>query len=309
MSLKIASWNVKSLTGDKPKLLAMAAANLGIDIVILQETRRDATHGERAGNAYALWCTKHDGNHNHGVGFLVHKDIDVVDFLPYRIAGSDARAAQLIIETKNGRRSLYSLYAPHAGLGEDLVRMFWEEAQELPNAEKSIIGGDCNGHVHPNAWEYPATHHNQIQMIPPTNECGKRILEFANKLHLRPANMMQVAKNWEARHTFNTDGRNTLAPASVLDFIFIPTSCSKDFVKGAAPMDRALPQITSDHKMLVTTWAIKTHSAAPQPSCRPTMAPEPAEEGTVLSPVDTIYREIFAATQQIHATGSTSETA
>ena len=158
-TLKIASWNVKSLTADKPKLLAKTAAKLGIDIVILQETRRDITLGERAGNAYNLWCTKHDGTSNHGVGFLVHRDIQVVDFKPYRIAGSDARAAQLVIETKTGRRSLYSLYAPHAGLGDDHVQTFWDEAQELPNAEKSVIGGDCNGHVHPNAWEYPATHH------------------------------------------------------------------------------------------------------------------------------------------------------
>ena len=174
-ALKIASWNVKSLTDAKPKLLAKTAAALGVDIVILHETRRDETHGEAAGNAYWLWCTKHDGTHNHGVGFLVHKDIKVVDFKACEITNSNSRAAQLIIETIKGKRSLYALYAPHVGLGEDLVRQFWEEAEELPNIEKSIVGVDGNGHVHPEAWEFPAVQREQILAIPPTNAFASRL--------------------------------------------------------------------------------------------------------------------------------------
>ena len=113
--IKITSWNVQSLTDGKPRLLALTAASLRIDIIIMMETRRAETHGEKATQAYSFWCTEHDGTSNHGVGFMVHKDIKVLDFKKCRVGNSDSRAAQLIIETRKGKRSLYALYAPHIG--------------------------------------------------------------------------------------------------------------------------------------------------------------------------------------------------
>ena len=147
--IKITSWNVQSLTDGKPRLLALTAASLRIDIIIMMETRRAETHGEKATQAYSYWCTEHDGTSNHGVGFMVHKDIKVLDFKKCRVGNSDSRAAQPIIETKKGKRSLYALYAPHIGHGEDTIRKFWEDAQDLPCINKSIVGIDANGHVHP----------------------------------------------------------------------------------------------------------------------------------------------------------------
>ena len=70
---KNVSWNVKSHVTDKSKLLAVTAANLDVDVAVLQETRRGMGHEESAGNAYNLCCTKHDDTPNHGVGFLVLK--------------------------------------------------------------------------------------------------------------------------------------------------------------------------------------------------------------------------------------------
>ena len=140
---KIASWNVLSLSGDeKPKQIAKTAGILGIDILVMLETRRDEAHGIRADNRYNFWCGPHD-NGNHGVGFLVHKDVQVLDFQKFEVGGSFARAAQLTLKTKMGKRSIYALYAPHIGLGEDAVRLFWENAQELPQINKSVVGVRC----------------------------------------------------------------------------------------------------------------------------------------------------------------------
>ena len=117
---------------------------MSLDIIIIQELRRDATHGERISGPYSLWCTNHSGTNNHGVGFLVHDRITVLDFAIHTVANSTARAAQLTIETKRGRRSLYALYAPHAGYGEEIVQQFWEDAIALPDIAKSVVGVDAN---------------------------------------------------------------------------------------------------------------------------------------------------------------------
>ena len=196
-SLKIASWNLRSLIDgekhEKPGQLAKTARILGIDILIMLETWHDEADGIRADNHYNYWCGPCDNGH-HRVGFLVYKDISVVEFQKYEVGGSFARAAQLTIQTKKGKKSLYALYAPHIGLGDDVVRRFWEDAQELPQIGKSIVGVDANAHVNPEQWEFPTTHTNQIKAIPPTNACGCHLLAFANKLSLRPANLMNRAE-------------------------------------------------------------------------------------------------------------------
>ena len=166
--LHIASWNVRSLTDDKPKHLAISAGAMGLDIVCLQETRRPETRGEIIGNKYALWCTPDDGTSNHGCGFLVHRDTEVEDFIIHKVINSQSRAAQIIVKTRKGRKSLYSLYAPHIGHGEDMVRQFWEEAADLPHMNTSVVGTDANGHVHPDDWLIPPTHFVSQLAIPPT---------------------------------------------------------------------------------------------------------------------------------------------
>jgi hypothetical protein len=145
--LKFASWNVRSLVHNKPKQLAALAGANNLDFVIIQEIRREETHGDKISGSYCLWCTSHNGSNSHGVGFLVHDRIEVLEFKIHKIANSLARAAQLTIATKKGRRSIYALYAPHSGYGEDLIQHFWEDATDLPDIAKSIVGVDANQHV------------------------------------------------------------------------------------------------------------------------------------------------------------------
>ena len=294
--IRIATWNVRSLTNRKPNQLAALAGACGYDIVIIQETRRDETHGERISGSYCLWCSGHNGTHNHGVGFLVHDRIKILEFTIHKVANSSARAAQIIVSTKTGRRSIYALYAPHTGYGEDTVRHFWEDAADLPDIAKSIIGVDANAHVHPSDWNYPPHQPNQKLEIPGTTMCGLHLLAFTNTLDLRPANMMQ-AGDWSTRTTFTG---NLKAPRdAVIDFLLVPAKKSNEFKTGASVQSNH-SALTSDHLLLAATWRVTLNHSTKAPNTRPTMGPTHTNEDQDLNPSDDIYRELFCSVRTLH---------
>ena len=295
-TIRIASWNVRSLVKEKVRQLATTAGAMSLDIIIIQELRRDATHGERISGPYSLWCTNHSGTNNHGVGFLVHDRITVLDFAIHTVANSTARAAQLTIETKRGRRSLYALYAPHAGYGEEIVQQFWEDAIALPDIAKSVVGVDANAHVHPLNWTYPPSQPTPNIDIRGTNSCGLHLLAFANTLDLRPANMMPTA-HWSERTTFIG---NQKGQAGVIDFLMIPSNKSNEFKDGATVQQTDNSALTSDHKMLLATWNIKVHHAQAPQRARPKMGPENTDDDQDISPSDDLYRELFNGVRTLH---------
>ena len=294
--LRFASWNIRSLVKNKPKQLAALAGANNFDFVIIQELRRDMSQGDRITGSYCLWCTGHNGNNNHGVGFLVHDRIEVIDFIIHKIANSSARAAQLIIATKKGRRSIYALYAPHAGYEEDFIQHFWENAADLPDIAKSIIGVDANAHIHPADWMYPPNQPDHKTEIPRTSMCGLHFLAFTSTLDLRPANMM-LSATWAARTTFT--GNEKAPRSAVIDFILIPANTSNEFPHAAVVQENT-SALLSDHKMLVATWRLKIHRYHTAPSARPTMGPETSTNDHDISPSDDIYRELFRSIQTLH---------
>ena len=237
---------------------------MNLDVIALQEVCRDPDNGLSV-DGYSLWCSGKHGNGHHGVGFLVRNNIKVIEFIVHTIIHSDARAAQLIISTKKGPRSIYSLYAPHSGYGDDIIRLFWEEAAALPAIDKSVICVDANAHIHPNDWVYPAHHSHQALPIPVTNTCGLHFLAFTSTLNVRPANLMPMTRNWEARHTFHG---NTFAQKNVIDFILVPAEAAANFSGGAQVHIINKSAVISDHNMLVLQWTIKIHSNTKKPPMR-----------------------------------------
>ncbi|XP_055833574.1 uncharacterized protein LOC129902375 [Solanum dulcamara] len=58
--------------------------------------------------------------------------------------------------------NIISAYAPQVGLDEEIIRLFWEDLDEvvvsIPPTEKLFIGGDFNGHIRSVSTGYDEVH-------------------------------------------------------------------------------------------------------------------------------------------------------
>ncbi|XP_071713049.1 uncharacterized protein [Rutidosis leptorrhynchoides] len=145
VKIRVGSWNVGSLTS-KSRELVDTLVNCKVDILCVQETR---WRGEEAVviDNYTLWFAG-SGLARNGVGILIghpYKDSVVgVGRCSDRIM-----SVRLVIQEET--YMVISAYAPHAGLGEDEKRRFWESLDEVvrscPTDHRLLIGGDLNGHI------------------------------------------------------------------------------------------------------------------------------------------------------------------
>ena len=73
--LNIASWNVRSITGDntpgsKVKKLAAMTKATNLDITTIQEVQRPTSRKARTDNRLSIWHLEDSDKGNHGVCFL-----------------------------------------------------------------------------------------------------------------------------------------------------------------------------------------------------------------------------------------------
>ncbi|XP_071707992.1 uncharacterized protein [Rutidosis leptorrhynchoides] len=184
--IRVGSWNVGSLTSKS-------------------QTR---WRGEEAVciDDYKLWFSGFSVARN-GVGIIIGR--------PYRdhVVGVERfsdriMSVRLVVQEENFM--VISAYAPHAGLGEDEKRRFWESldavVRRCPADHRLLIGGDLNGHIGTDVEGYDGVYGGFGFGV--RNEEGRSILEFAVAHDLVVAN--SFFKKTEAQlATFHSGGNST----------------------------------------------------------------------------------------------------
>ena len=296
-AMRIMQFNVTSGTGENIVGLAKIMKEMNILIMCLQELKRKKAEGEEVWRDYRLWCTDpytENGTAEAGVGFLVHKDVQVLDFVVHKTRQGPfwnfSRIAHIDIATaEKGTRRVYTAYAPHSGKCKDDIDAFWETLHLAPLISSAIVGLDANAHVHPEDWDYVPNHTAPVpHAVGETTPTGKLLLNFCRIRRLRPANMMITEKNWDARLTFKGHGN---AKGSVIDYILMPIDRSNEMREGAKAVtltERA--QVKSDHRPLVVTWRLAFHTAKPHGGKR---APPPPPEVLNPNPAEIAYAALL----------------
>uniref|UniRef100_A0A1U7W9B6 Craniofacial development protein 2-like n=1 Tax=Nicotiana sylvestris TaxID=4096 RepID=A0A1U7W9B6_NICSY len=154
--LRIGSWNIGTLTG-KSIELAKIFQKRKVSIACVQDT---TWAGLKARNAdgYKLWYYGVLRSKN-GVGILVDRDLreSVVEV---RQVNDRLMFIKLVIGECT--LNVVRVYAPQAGLDEEVKRRFWEGLDEIvrniPPTERLFIGGDFNGHIGSVAGGYGKVH-------------------------------------------------------------------------------------------------------------------------------------------------------
>jgi hypothetical protein len=182
--IRIASWNVGSLTGRSVELVE-ALDRRRIDICCLQETRwkgGSARLLNGSGVSYKLfWVGSKEAIG--GVGIVVAErwveKAMKVDRINDRL---------LVVKIGIGSRiwNIVSAYAPQAGRSEQEKDTFWDmmysECLKIPEKEVLMIGGDLNGHVGASKEGYQEIHGGFG--FGNRNKEGVRILDFAVAMDL-----------------------------------------------------------------------------------------------------------------------------
>ncbi|XP_070054840.1 uncharacterized protein [Nicotiana tomentosiformis] len=96
---------------------------------------------------FKLWYAGRVGGRN-GVGILIDKDLRE---LVVKVRRVNDRLMTIKLVVGGFTLNIISVYAPQAGLDEQVKRPFWEDLDEMvrgiPHTEKLFIGGDFNGHI------------------------------------------------------------------------------------------------------------------------------------------------------------------
>ena len=123
LSLRLASWNIGSLTG-KYVELAEVMIKRNIKILCLQETKWIGEKARPIGEwGHKLWYTGRDKNRN-GVGIILDRQL-VDEVVDVRRKGDRILLIKLILGDE--AINVISTYAPQIGLDDASKRQFWED--------------------------------------------------------------------------------------------------------------------------------------------------------------------------------------
>ncbi|KAL4181233.1 hypothetical protein AMTRI_Chr12g236160 [Amborella trichopoda] len=116
-----------------------------VNIAFLQDTKWNGEKAKKI-DGYKLWYTRKDNNRN-GVGITVDKDLKDKVVNVKRISDR-----LLLIKLVLGEEIINVIIAyALVGLDDRIKRQFWEDideiVQDIPNGERTFLGGDLNGHV------------------------------------------------------------------------------------------------------------------------------------------------------------------
>ncbi|XP_071686886.1 uncharacterized protein [Rutidosis leptorrhynchoides] len=204
VKIRVGSWNVGSLTGKSYELVETLHKSK-VDILCVQETR---WKGQEAVDIddYRLWFSGSKVARN-GVGVILghpYKD-NIVG-----VGRVSDRIMSIRLVIQEGTYMVISAYAPHAGLGEDEKRSFWDSLDEVvrscPADHRLLIGGDLNGHIGTDSEGYTGVHGGFGYGV--RNEEGRSILDFAVAHDLVVANSF-FRKTEAQLATFHSGGHST----------------------------------------------------------------------------------------------------
>ncbi|KAL8108736.1 hypothetical protein AgCh_024997 [Apium graveolens] len=145
------------------------------DAICEQENKWKGAKTKEA-NGFKLWYSGVVTNMN-GVGIILRtqlrNNVEVIRF------NDRVMMIKLVVDVVVV--NIVSAYAPHAGLGDEEEKLFWDCLDDLvstiPSDQILYIGGDFNGHIGEHSDGYIGTHEGFGYGI--RNEGGCTLLEFA----------------------------------------------------------------------------------------------------------------------------------
>ncbi|XP_074323512.1 uncharacterized protein LOC141660427 [Apium graveolens] len=153
---RVGSLNVGTLTGKFLELVDGLKKRY-VDAICVQETKwKDAKTKEA--NGFKLWYSGVVNNRN-GVGIMLNTKLrnNVVEVIRFN---DRVMMIKLVVDVVVV--NIVSAYAPHAGLGHEEKKLFWDCLDDListiPSDQILYIGGDFNGHIGEHSDGYVGTH-------------------------------------------------------------------------------------------------------------------------------------------------------
>jgi len=134
VNVRLASWNIGSLTGKSIELVKILHRRR-ISIACIQETKWVGAKAKEI-DGFKLWYSGFERNTN-GVGFLIKKEL-VEQVVEVKRKSDRIISVKLVVGSEIF--NVVSSYAPQIGLDEETKRRFWEDLDEviqsIPQTEK-----------------------------------------------------------------------------------------------------------------------------------------------------------------------------
>lgn len=237
--IRIASWNVNSLTGKSTEVVNCLHSRR-VDVCCLQETRwkgQNARLIKGQSSSYKLFWSGSKVDSLGGVGIMVAEWL-TKDIIEVSRPAENIMAVKILV----GRQilTIYSCYAPQQGRDEKDKDNFWHKLETEKFQGKCLVAGDLNGHVGETANGYEKTHGGRG--FGTRNKEGERILEFAEATGFIITNT-HFDKPLSKRATYQ-NGDNI----SQVDYIMTKAQ-DRQYVKNVSTV---IEECASQHKLLMT---------------------------------------------------------
>ena len=213
------TWNVETLWRDgRLDELCHELKHYKWNVIGLSEVRRKALGEINSDDGHKLFYCGRDDKHEHGVGFLVHRDtaksVVSCNFISSRFISIRIKASPFNI-------TLLQAYAPTSDYSDEDIKIFYQDIQEnFDKAQKKdikIILGDFNARVGKDtAKDWPKQQGPHCNVT--TNDRGLRLLEFANYNDLVIANTLGKHKKSRTMTRHHPNGVNH----GQIDYILVP---------------------------------------------------------------------------------------
>ena len=186
-----------------------------INILCVQETRWKGNKAKELGDGYKLIYSGTDERGRNGVGVVLDQDIKE------QLVEVERKSSRILrIKLMYGQETInvVSAYAPQTGCSDAEKEEFWLKMDEvqrgIPAEERSIVGGDLNGHVGQDKTGFERIHGGKS--IGDKNQEGGSILDFALAFDLAIQNTFFTKRS---HRTYRSGGNE-----SQIDFLLYPRS-------------------------------------------------------------------------------------
>ena len=252
-NIYIGTWNVRTLKEDgKVEELTYEMNRYRWNILGLCEVRWKNFGETSTQEGHKLYFSGSDEKHEHGVGFLVHKNT-VNSVLGCRPVNK--RIITIRLRANPFNITIVQAYAPTSDKDDEELEDFYDQLQETinqtPKKDILIVQGDWNAKVGRDAcktWNGVCGR----SCNPETNQRGLRLLEFATYNDLKLANTFgphKASRRWTWHHP---DGKHH----NQIDYIMVKRrfQSSVNIAK-----TRSFPgaDVGSDHDLVMMTFRVR----------------------------------------------------
>lgn len=252
-STVIGTWNVRTLHGcGKVEELENEMERYRWDILGISEVRWTGIGEVTTDKGHKIWFSGDDSRHQHGVGFIIRKEISnsVISCSPI-----SSRLIVIRLEAQPMNISIIQVYAPTSSYTDEEIEEFYDQLQNLvndiPKKDILITMGDWNAKVGQDAYQDWSGTVGRFG-LGETNDRGLRLLEFASTHRLTLANTLHPHKA-SRTHTWHSPNGQV---HNQIDYILVQQKFKSSINKAKT---RTFPgaDIGSDHDMVLMTFKLK----------------------------------------------------